>query len=104
MGHLKIYKDNYSDATTVSNIFIDEYMRDANDAQIKIYLYLIRMLNANLPFSVSDIADKFNHTEKDIQRALRYWEKMHLLRLEYDEDKSISGIYFLDSSDAPGQE
>ncbi len=98
MGHLKIYKDNYSDATTVSNIFIDEYMRDANDAQIKIYLYLIRMLNANLPFSVSDIADKFNHTEKDVMRALNFWERHRLLALEYDEEHNLSGIHLLELS------
>lgn len=96
MGHLTIYKDNYADATAVSNIFIDEYMKDANDAQLKVYLYLIRMMNANLSTSVSDIADKFNHTEKDVLRALKYWEKNHLLALEYDDSKSLIGIHLLD--------
>ncbi len=96
MGQLKIYKDNYVDATAVSNIFIDEYIKDANDAQLKVYLYLIRMINANLPVSISDIADKFNHTEKDVLRALKYWEKHRLLSLEYDDDKSLSGIHLLE--------
>ncbi len=96
MGRLTIYKDNYADATAVSNIFIDEYMKDANDAQLKIYLYLIRMMNANLSISVSDIADKFNHTEKDVLRALKYWEKNHLLALEYDDLKNLIGIHLLD--------
>lgn len=96
MGLLTIYKDNYMDATAVSNIFIDEYMKDANDAQLKIYLYLIRMLNSNLATSVSDIADKFNHTEKDVMRALKYWEKNRLLSLEYDDSKSLIGIHLLD--------
>ena len=64
MSPLTIYKDNYSDATVISNCFIDEYMKDANDAQLKIYLYLIRMVSANLPISISDIADKFNLTER----------------------------------------
>lgn len=96
MGRLTIYKDNYTDATAVSNIFIDEYMKDANDAQLKIYLYLIRMMNANLSTSVSDIADKFNHTEKDVLRALKYWEKNHLLALEYDDSKNLIGIHLLD--------
>ena len=41
MSPLKIYKENYSDATVISNRFIDEYMKEANDAQLKIYLYLI---------------------------------------------------------------
>lgn len=96
MGRLTIYKDNYVDATAVSNIFIDEYMKDANDAQLKIYIYLIRMMNANLSCSLSDIADKFNHTEKDVMRALKYWEKNRLLSLEYDEARNLIGIHLLD--------
>jgi len=40
MGNFRIYQDNYADFTVVSNVFIDEYMEDANDAQLKIYLYL----------------------------------------------------------------
>lgn len=54
-------------------------MADANDAQLKIYLFLIRMMNANLPTSVTDIADKFNYTEKDVLRSLMYWESRQLL-------------------------
>ncbi len=106
MGRLKIYKDNYTEATAVSNIFIDEYMKDANDAQLKIYLYLIRMMNANLPTSISDIADKFNHTEKDVLRALKYWEKQRLLTLEFDDSKSLIGIHLLDlnKSDSPAMD
>lgn len=96
MARLTIYKDNYVDSTVVSNRFIDEYMKDANDAQLKIYLYLIRMLNANQAISVSDIADKFNHTEKDVIRALKYWEKNKLLDLDYDEDKNLVGIHLMD--------
>ncbi len=96
MARLTIYRDNYVDSTVVSNRFIDEYMKDANDAQLKIYLYLIRMLNANQTISVSDIADKFNHTEKDVNRALKYWEKKELLNLDYDEDKNLVGIHLRD--------
>ncbi len=96
MARLTIYKDNYVDSTVVSNRFIDEYMKDANDAQLKIYLYLIRMLNANQATSVSDIADKFNHTEKDVNRALKYWEKKELLELDYDEEKNLVGIHLRD--------
>lgn len=96
MARLTIYKDNYIDSTTVSNRFIDEYMKDANDAQLKVYLYLLRMLNAGQATSVSDIADKFNHTEKDVIRALKYWEKNKLLMLEYDTDKSLIGIHLKD--------
>ncbi len=101
MSRFTIYQDNYADVTSISNLFIDEYMKDANDAQLKIYLYLLRMMNARLATSVSDIADKFNHTEKDVLRALRYWEKMRLLSLEYDENKSLTGIRLLDVNRKP---
>ena len=103
MGRFTIYTDSYVDATIVSNRFIDEYMKDANDAQLKIYLYLIRMMSANLPTSVSEIADKFNHTEKDVMRALKYWEKLRLLSLDYDESKTLVGIHLQDLS-APKSE
>ncbi len=101
MSRFTIYQDNYADATSISNLFIDEYMKDANDAQLKIYLYLLRMMSAHMATSVSDIADKFNHTEKDVMRALKYWEKMRLLSLEYDEGKSLVGIRLLDVNRKP---
>lgn len=95
MSSIKIYKEDNASNTVVSNKFIDEYMVDANDAQIKVYLYLLRMMSANLPTGISDMADKFNHTEKDIIRALKYWEKSHLLSLEFDESKNLTGIRFV---------
>ena len=96
MTRLMMLKGSSADVTAVSNLFIDKYMQDANDAQLKIYFYLLRMFNANLETSVSDIADKFNHTEKDVLRALRYWEKLGVLSLEYDSDKTLVAIRFND--------
>lgn len=96
MARLTIYQDNHTNSTVVSNLFIDEYMGDANDAQIKVYLYLLRMINTGQTTSVSDIADKFNHTEKDILRALKYWEKRRLMDLDYDGGKNLVGIHIRD--------
>ena len=96
MARLKIYKDKHGDSTVIPNIFIDEYMEDANDTQLKVYLYLIRMLNAGMATSVSDIADKFGHTEKNVLRAMKYWEKRQLLSLEYDDDKNLVGVQICD--------
>ena len=104
MSQFKIYQDNYADATIVSNLFIDEYMKEANDAQLKIDLYLLRMMSAHLPTSISDIADKFNHTEKDVMRALKYWEKNRLLSLEYDEGRNLSSIRLLDVNPKAGSD
>lgn len=93
MKQVTIYQDNYSDSTVISNRFIDEYMKDANDAQLKVYLYLIRAMSAHKATSVSEMADIFNHTEKDVLRALKYWEKRKLLSLDYDASKVLTGIH-----------
>ncbi|MDE6917079.1 MAG: DNA replication protein DnaD, partial [Lachnospiraceae bacterium] len=95
MNRVNIYRAATTDQTSISNVFIDEYMADANDAQLKIYLFLIRMMNANLPTSVTDIADKFNYTEKDVLRSLTYWESRQLLALDYDAAHNLSGIRVL---------
>lgn len=91
---LNITLDESQGFTLLSNAFIDLYMKDANDSQIKIYLYLLRMVSANLPTNISEIADKFNDTEKDVIRSLKYWEKQHLLHIDYDAFDNIVGIHF----------
>ncbi|MCM1112570.1 MAG: DnaD domain protein [Muribaculum sp.] len=107
MARLTIYKDSHKNSTAVSNRFIDEYMEGANEAQLKVYLYLLRMLNADQATSVSDLADKFNHTEREIIRSLKYWEKKDLLTLDYDAQGAPVGIHFKDLtsvSDAESRE
>lgn len=54
-------------------------------------------MSARLDTSIGDIADKFNYTEKDVIRALKYWEKNRLLLLDYDDRKNIVGIHLMDS-------
>ena len=96
MSCLKIYQDSCADVTIVSNRFIDEFMPQANDAQLKIYLFLLRILSAGRSLDIPEIADVFNHTEKDVMRALKYWEKCGVLLLEYDAAKNLTGIRLLD--------
>ena len=95
MTQLTVSLEQGSDFTDLSNRFIDEYMVLANDAQIKIYLYLLRMSGANLPFGISDIADHFNFMEKDVLRALCYWEKNQLLSLDFDSSHNVKAIRIL---------
>ncbi len=75
--------------------FIDHYLMDAPGEFVKIYLYLLRCMEAedNSP-SLSDVADRLNFTEKDVLRALKYWEKKQLLSLIYNSDKQLCGIDF----------
>lgn len=84
-----------ADATVLSNVFIDEYVKDANDAQLKVYLFLVRKMQAGEPVSISDMADRYNHTEKDILRALCYWEKRGVLALTLSPEKTLTQIQLL---------
>lgn len=68
-------------------------MTDANDAQLKVYLYTVRMMSANLETSVTDIADRFNYTEKDVLRAFKYWQSKGILELDYDENGTLCGVH-----------
>ncbi|MCI8994031.1 MAG: DnaD domain protein [Eubacterium sp.] len=94
---------NYSNAyTNVPNVFIDCYMNSANGEFVKVYLYLLRHMDSpEQNFSISKIADHFNHTENDITRALKYWESVNLLRLEYDAEQHLTGICFLNYDSLP---
>jgi len=83
MNSLTLRIRNKTGATMVSNTFIDDYMADANGEFVKVYLYLLRCVSHGRQLSISVIADKFNHTETDVIRALKYWEKMKLIKLDY---------------------
>ncbi len=93
MKKIVLDKNSLSDVTVVSNYFLDEYMPKASGEYVKVYLFLLRSCgNSNIDFTISDIADKFDNTEKDIIRALNYWEQLGLLSLTYDESNDITGI------------
>ncbi len=65
----------------LSNEFVDVHMSKANGEFVKIYLCFLRLLRDTESGKVpsSAIADRLNLTEKDVVRALRYWENEGLL-------------------------
>lgn len=94
MGKIKLDGPDVYSVTPISNRFIDEYMLNANGEFVKIYLYLLRALAApDYDVSVCHIADIFNHTEKDVIRALKYWEQTGLLRLSMDDTDRLTNIH-----------
>lgn len=95
MTPLTLYHKNKIEYINVPCDFIDHYLMDAPGEFVKIYLYLLRCMEAedNSP-SLSDVADKLNFTENDVLRALKYWEKKNLLSLIYNSDKQLCGVDF----------
>ena len=98
MATLNLHNKMTLDVITIPGIFIDQYMIEANGEFVKIYLYLLRaMTNPTTSISVSQMADLFDHTEKDILRALTYWEKLGLLRLGFNSNHHLTDISLLDT-------
>ena len=91
---MKLHLPSQSGVTVVENIFIDQYMPKANGEFVKLYLYLLRCAAAGKELSLSSIADVFDHTEGDVKRALAYWEKLHLLKLQYDGGGNCATSFF----------
>lgn len=99
MEKINLYNERSTGSTSVPNAFIDCYMPQANGDYVKIFLYLMRCMNRqDCDFSISKIADEFEMTEKDVIRALKYWERVHLLRLEYSDTMELTGICILSES------
>ena len=92
MDGISVYSED-TRTTLVPNEFIDYYMPHANGTFVKVYLYLLRCLTApEAGFGISVIADALDETEKDILRALRYWEKEGVLSLTWGAENEIRGI------------
>ncbi len=87
---------NVSSFTSVSNVFIDEYMNKANGEFVKIYLHLLRMVSKikDEPeeFSTEKIADHFGILESDVYRALTYWNEEEVLSLSFNDEGKIEGV------------
>ena len=80
-------------STIIENDFIDHYMAKANGEYVKVYLLLLRHLNApDNSLSISNLADCLECTEKDILRALKHWSKVGLLKIDYDDGGTICGL------------
>lgn len=70
------------EVTVIPNSIIDQDMLEANELQLKVYLYIMRNANAGIYIPTSAMADHFNETEKDIDRAIAFWEKRGVFRTQ----------------------
>ncbi len=98
MAKIQLKSDYPHNHISVPRVFIDKYMADANGEFVKVYLFLLRCMgsSASSDCSISAIADHFNYTEKDIVRALKYWEKVGVLSLELNANNQLTGLCFKD--------
>lgn len=97
MSRLTLSSAPKTEYTAISNLFIDRYMPRANGTYVKVYLYLLRLLGcARTGSTLAAVADFLDETEKDIERALKYWETQRLMRIDRDGSGAVAGVVFLE--------
>lgn len=104
MDNILLCSNHIPLVTSIHNTFIEKYMLGANGSYVKVYLYLSKCIQSGEEdLSISSLADQMENTEKDIIRALNYWEKRNLLKITRSKDKSVVlGIDVLNPDELPG--
>lgn len=98
MSLISLQNSSELEVTILSNRFIDNFMPRANGEFVKVYIYLLRAVSSSpsSSFSLEHMADRLFCTERDIFRALKYWEGEKMLSLTYTTDRQLSGITLLE--------
>ena len=96
MSLISLQNSSELEVTILSNRFIDNFMPRANGEFVKVYIYLLRAVSSSPSFSLEHMADRLFCTERDIFRALKYWEGEKILSLTYTTDRQLSGITLLE--------
>lgn len=97
MSLISLQNSSELEVTILSNRFIDNFMPCANGEFVKVYIYLLRAVSSSpSSFSLEHMADRLFCTERDIFRALKYWEGEKILSLTYTTDRQLSGITLLE--------
>ena len=101
MSLISLKNSSETEVTVLSNRFIDNFMPRANGEFVKVYIYLLRVVSAApSSFNLEDMADRLLCTDRDVSRALKYWEAEKLISLTYTADQQLSGITLLEPGDA----
>ena len=93
MDQISLNSDLCCDALVIPGSALEKCLREANESQLKIYLYLLR--NGKQNPTVSMIADYFNYSEQDVKRALRFWN------CQKDSSKNQTGGNVVEFSGKP---
>ena len=94
----KIVSENiFSGVTVLSNRFIDEYMVDADECALKVYIYLQRFVFLpGADVDVKKVAEALDITVTKTKKALKTWQSKGLLKVVEDEKGNVAQIRLLD--------
>ena len=82
-------KDYYMLDTRVENVFISEYLPGAPGDYVKVFLYGYMCADNGISAKTGEIASQLNISEKDVEKAWSYWEKMGAVKKKYLNEGDI---------------
>ena len=90
--------DIYLSDVSIENIFINEYMPDADGDHVKVYLMARLYAEIGRSLSEADMARELGVSEKVIREAWDYWESLGAIRKRYTdgEGKLDYAVEFVD--------
>lgn len=78
----------YFGVTPLDNVFITEYLPNADGDYVKVYLQVLYHSYCGDEADNAEVARELAMRPEDVERALRYWERMRLLRRVTDNPPS----------------
>lgn len=78
--------------TILTDIFIDEYMPEADGTSLKVYLFLIRQAHSSEGLSFTRIREALSLSEDQLQAALSFWEQAGLLSFTFRKERGREKI------------
>lgn len=82
-----LFRNRDNKYTQINNLFIDDFIVNADGEFVKIYLLLVRLNNGNgQKISIDEIANKLEISPKKVIRAFDYWNNKGLLKVDYTVD------------------
>ena len=73
--------------TSVDNKFIVKYMPEANELQVKVYLYGLFLCGSGSDFTLASMAEVLNTDEESVKEAFAFWQDYDLVQIISKEDE-----------------
>lgn len=91
--------------TSVSNVFIEEYMAKPNyPVYSLVYIYALKKAAGGEKVTNTDIAEKFGIMESEVTKIWKYWEKMGLVKRDGNGIEFIMPVSQIQAKPEPAAE
>ena len=78
-------------STTIDNLFLKAFLFEANEASLKVFLYLTMLSQKSARADIEDFQKELGLKKDEVEEAFRYWKSMNIIEEIISPDYSVSG-------------